>query len=82
MSKDILLAFARGGEMKQSYIVVYDVSPDNGEIRIHSCETYSGMYPDDGFWVQVCKTKEDIEADVSDEEMKKAVEAFMSKNKP
>ena len=77
MSREILLKFAKGSEIKPLHVVVYDIDTDNGGINIHSCDYYSGAYPEDGIWIHVCTTKEDVAADVSEEEIKRAVAEYL-----
>jgi len=79
MSKEVLMAFARGNEFKQ-YITVYDISGD-GDVNIHSCEAYDGDWPENGIWIQVCETKQDVERYTPDAVIQKAVEAYLEKKK-
>ena len=79
MSKESLLAFARGEEFKQSYITVYDVSGD-GVIRIHSCDRCTGL-TDNGLLIQVCETKEDVMTSVPEEEIHEAAMAYLNGEK-
>ena len=80
MSKDVLLAFARGDEFKQSYIAVYDISGD-GDVNIHSCEAYEGDWPENGIWIHVCSTKQDVERYTPDAVIQKSIEAYLKLNK-
>ena len=78
MSKDLLLSFAKGGEMKLAYIVTYEVDPDSKEIRMLSYSNrISGILPDDSIMLQICRTREDVEIDVSEEEIKRAVAEYL-----
>ena len=80
MSKEVLMAFARGKELKQSYIVVYDVSCDV-DVNIHSCDTYTDDLSDNGIWIQVCETKQDVERYAPEAVIQKAIEAYLELNK-
>ena len=76
MSKEVLMSFARGHEMRQSYIVVYDVS-EVGAVNIHSCEAYAGDLPDNGIWIQVCSTKQDVERYAPEAVIQRAIDAYL-----
>ena len=70
------MLFARGGELKQSYIVVYDVL-DDGAVNIQSCEAYDGDLPEDGIWIQVCSTKADVDMEVPDAVIQQSIETYL-----
>jgi len=74
------MSFAKGQKMQKSYIVVYDVS-DDGAANIQSCKAYDGDWPDNGIWIQVCSTKQEVERYVPDAVIQKAIELYLELNK-
>ena len=76
MSKEILLAFARGDEIKKSHIVVYEVELQTGEIIINSCEAYSSAFDADDIFVRICSTKEDAGESIPEEEIRSAIKEY------
>ena len=74
MSKEMILSFARGrNDLKQSYIVLFDVD-EAGTVNIHSCKRCSGTGTMIRF-VDYSGTKKEVA--VSDDELDRAIEAFI-----
>ena len=71
------MSFASGHELRQSYIVVYDVS-DAGEVNIQSCETCADGLPDKSLWIQVCGTRQDVERYTPEVEIWEAIDAYLN----
>ena len=80
MSREVLMSFARGHELRQSYTVEYDVS-DDGEINIQSCKACVGGIPDKSLWIQVCRTRQDVERYTPDVEIWEAIEEYLNEAK-
>ena len=85
------MAFAKGMDIKKQYMIVYDVL-DEGKINIHSCKPFRYEGINENIYIQVVNKKQDVEKrsfieksssinkKVSDEEMKQAIEAYLSGN--
>ena len=73
MSRDVLLSFAMGYDMKLKYRCVWSLG-DAGEIKIISLDHVPSLK--DNIYIHVCHTKLDVEADATIEELHKAVENY------
>jgi len=76
-NKEWLLLFARGDiSAKQSYYVLYHVSPD-GDVVIHSCERIPGS---ENMLIRFCRfngtEREMNKKSVSEKEMEKAIKKY------
>jgi len=76
MSRDVLLSFAMGADMKPKYKCVWSLG-DTGEVKISSLDYVPSLK--DNIYIHVCHTKRDVEADATIDELHKAVEDYIKK---
>ena len=79
MSRERILAFARGEEIKRSNIVVYEVEPQTGEIIIKSVEINTSAINAEYIFIRDCDTKEDVETNVTEEALRVAITWYLHK---
>ena len=74
MSKELLLEYAKGGEMKPKYNVRYEVDPIAGKIIIHDC-VKTNQVPN--VWAKIVHTETERNFEVTDEAIQNAIDDFL-----
>ena len=77
MSKNELLAFAKGRALEKEYNVNYTID-GTGKIHIHSCVD-SGGHP--SVWMRIAHSKEETEFKTTKEKMNEAIAEYLKEAK-
>jgi len=72
--KDLLLQFARGFEIEEKYICVYEADLETGKIAIISYAVVSGL--ERSLRIRICNERHDLTTVVLDEELQEAIDEF------